>query len=137
MTLATPLPTIVDCDTGIDDALALLLAARSPEIDLVAVTCVAGNVVLAQVVRNTLGVLAAAGVRVPVAAGAARPLLRRLTTATFFHGADGIGGAALPPPLAEPVAESAPALLCRLAREYGGALNLVATGPLTNVALAC
>src|SRR5205814_9595850 len=74
---------------------------------------------------------------VPVAAGAARPLLRRLTTATFFHGTDGIGGAALPPPLAEPVAESAPALLCRLAREYAGTLNLVATGPLTNLALAC
>src|SRR5262245_45184841 len=132
-----PLPTIIDCDTGIDDALALLLAARSPEIDIAGVTCVAGNVVLEQVVRNTLGVLAACGVRAPVAAGAAGPLVRRLTTATFFHGADGIGGAALPPLLAAPVDEFAPALLCRLAREHGGELNLVATGPLTNVALAC
>jgi purine nucleosidase len=129
--------TVVDCDTGIDDALALLLAARSPEIKVVGVTCVAGNVVLDQVVRNTLGVLAIAGVRAPVAAGAARPLVRRLTTATFFHGEDGIGGAALPAPIAAPVAEFAPAFLCRLAREYGGDLNVVATGPLTNVALAC
>ena len=132
-----PLPTIIDCDTGIDDALALLLAARSPELRLVGVTCVAGNVVLEQVVRNTLGVLAVAGVRVPVAAGAARPLVRRLTTATFFHGADGIGGAPIPAPLAPPVAEPAAAFLCRMAREHTGHLCLVAVGPLTNIALAC
>ena len=91
------LPTVLDVDTGIDDALALLLALRSPELDVLGVTCVAGNVTLPQVVRNTLGVLAVLGAHnVPVAPGAARPLLRRLTTATFFHGQDGIGGIALP-----------------------------------------
>ncbi|MGH2371741.1 MAG: nucleoside hydrolase, partial [Chloroflexota bacterium] len=65
--MATPLPTVLDVDTGIDDALALLLAARSPELSLLGVTCVAGNVTLDQVVRNTLGVLTLAGARhVPV-----------------------------------------------------------------------
>jgi inosine-uridine nucleoside N-ribohydrolase len=132
------LPTVLDVDTGIDDALALLLALRSPELDVLAVTCVAGNVELAQVVRNTLGVLAVLGARdVPVAPGAARPLLRRLTTATFFHGQDGIGGIPLPALTSRPADESGPTMLCRLAREHEGELHLVAVGPLTNVALAC
>lgn len=132
------LTTVLDVDTGIDDALALLLALRSPELRVAAVTCVAGNVTLDQVLRNTLGVLAVAGAPdVPVAAGAERPLVRRLTTATFFHGEDGIGGVPLPRVTTRPVDEPAAVLLCRLAREHAGALDLVAVGPLTNVALAC
>ncbi len=135
---ATPLPVVLDVDTGIDDALAILLALRSPELQVVGITCVAGNVTLAQVVRNTLGVLAIAGAEhVPVAAGAARPLVRRLTTATFFHGDDGIGGVPLPERTGQLLDEPAPAYLCRLARELEGRLSLVATAPLTNVALAC
>ena len=138
MSEVAPLPTVLDVDTGIDDALALLLALRSPELEVLGVTCVAGNVTLDQVVRNTLGVLAVAQAHdVPVAAGAAGPLVRRLTTATFFHGADGIGGVPLPPATSGPTGEAAAVLLCRLAREYAGRLNLVAVGPLTNVALAC
>jgi purine nucleosidase len=102
------------------------------------VTCVAGNVPLPQVVRNTLGVLAVAGAdHVPLAAGATRPLLRRLTTATFFHGEDGIGGVPLPATTRQPLEQPAAAWLCELARRYEGRLNLVAVGPLTNVALAC
>ncbi len=132
------LPTVLDVDTGIDDALALLLALRSPELRVVAVTCVAGNVTLDRVLRNTLGVLTVAGAEeVAVAAGADRPLVRRLTTATFFHGVDGIGGVPLPDTGARVVDEPAAALLCRMAREHAGELNLVAVGPLTNVALAC
>jgi purine nucleosidase len=93
---------------------------------------------LDQVVRNTLGVLMIGGAdELPVAAGADRPLVRRLTTATFFHGEDGVGGAALPPVTRRPADEPAPVMLCRLAREHEGRLNLVAVGPLTNVALAC
>lgn len=138
MSTTEPLPTVLDVDTGIDDALALLLALRSPELRLIGVTCVAGNVTLDQVVRNTLGVLAVAGAAgVPVSAGAVRPLVRRLTTATFFHGRDGIGNVPLPPTLESPIGEAAPAFLTRLARQLDGALNVVAVGPLTNLALAC
>jgi inosine-uridine nucleoside N-ribohydrolase len=130
--------TVLDVDTGIDDALALLLALRSPELEVLGVSCVAGNATLDQVVRNTLGVLAVAGAEgAPVAPGASRPLVRRLTTATFFHGEDGLGGVPIPAVAGRAADESGPALLCRLAREHEGELHLVALGPLTNVALAC
>ncbi len=132
------MPVVLDVDTGIDDALALLLALRSPELRLVGVTCVAGNVTLDQVVRNTLGVLEAAGApELPVAAGATKPLARRLTTATFFHGADGIGGVPLPATRRVTVEHDAAQLLCSAADEHSGVLNVVAVGPLTNLALAC
>ncbi|CAA9303820.1 MAG: Inosine-uridine preferring nucleoside hydrolase [uncultured Chloroflexi bacterium] len=132
------IPTLLDCDTGIDDALALLLALRSPELRLVGITCVAGNVTLEQVVRNTLGVLEAAGAPdLPVAAGAAGPLRRRLTTASFFHGPDGIGNVPLPATRRTVVAEDAAAFICGQAERFEGELCLVAVGPLTNVALAC
>ena len=131
-------PTLLDLDTGIDDALALLLALRSPELDLVGLTCVAGNATLPQVIRNTLGVLeaAAAAPNLPVAAGAEKPLRRRLTTATFFHGADGIGGVPLPPTKRTTITELAPSFICEMARAHEGRLCLVAVGPLTNLALA-
>ena len=130
-------PTLLDLDTGIDDALALLLALRSPELDLVGITCVAGNVTLSQVVRNTLGVLEASSApHIPVAAGADRPLHRRLTTATFFHGADGIGGVPLPPTRRTVITQNAASFICETAREHDGALTVVAVGPLTNIALA-
>ena len=130
-------PTLLDLDTGIDDALALLLALRSPELTLAGITCVAGNVTLPQVIRNTLGVLEAAGAPpIPVAAGAEKPLQRRLTTATFFHGEDGIGGVPLPPTQRAIIPQPAPAFICETARAHEGSLILVAVGPLTNVALA-
>jgi purine nucleosidase len=134
----TPIPVILDVDTGIDDALAILLALASPELEVVGVTCVAGNVRIEQVVRNTLRVLALGNaVRVPVAIGASKPLARRLTTATFFHGADGVGGVNLPPARHKPTNEPADEFLVRMAEEYEGALAIVAVGPITNLALAC
>jgi purine nucleosidase len=133
-----PIPVILDVDTGIDDALAILLALASPELEIVGVTCVAGNVRLEQVVENTRGVLALGRAEhVPVAIGAAKPLVRRLTTATFFHGEDGVGGVSLPAPTGALSSEVADAFLVRMANEYDGKLSIVAVGPATNVALAC
>ena len=135
--MALPQPTVLDVDTGLDDALALLLTLRSPELDVVGVTTVAGNVALPDVLRNTRHVLDTAGATsVPVAAGAAAPLVRPLTTATFFHGPHGLGDVDVPEPTRAPVAEPAAQLLCRLAAEYRGQLTVIATGPWTNIALA-
>ncbi|HXG26180.1 MAG TPA: nucleoside hydrolase, partial [Candidatus Binatia bacterium] len=90
-------PLVLDVDTGIDDALALLLACASPEADLVAVTTVAGNVDVEQVTRNTLAVLDLAGRGdVPVHRGAERPLRKPLETTPETHGPGGVGEATLP-----------------------------------------
>ncbi len=133
-----PIPVVLDVDTGIDDALAILLALASPELHVVGVTCVAGNARLEQVVQNTLGVLALArATQVPVAIGAAKPIARRLTTASFFHGEDGVGGVAMPSSDRAPSDEPADAFLVRMAAEYEGSLAIVAVGPVTNLALAC
>ena len=147
--MTDPLPVILDVDTGIDDALALLLACASPEIDLVAVTCVAGNVPLDQVVANTRAVLTLGGrADVPVIAGAARPIVKDLETTEETHGPRGIGYAELPgtgaaglpgdaglPGGAGPV-DAAAAAIADLARRRPGELQLVTLGPMTNLALA-
>ena len=130
------LPIVVDCDTGVDDALALLYLARQPEVDIVAVGCVHGNAPVARVARNTLQVLALAGrADTPVAVGAARPLAQTLDTSEEVHGGDGLGGAARDH---EGTAAdgSAAEQLVRLARSRPGELSVLATGPLTNLALA-
>ena len=89
------LPVILDVDTGVDDAWALILAARSPRLDLRAVTCVSGNVGVDQVVANTAYVLDVAGApEVPVGRGATRPLLTPPHHAPEIHGTDGLGGGA-------------------------------------------
>jgi len=131
-----PTKVIIDVDTGIDDALALLLALRCPELDLLGVTCVAGNATLKQVTQNTLAVLDLAGARVPVAVGARKPLVNRLKTATLFHGANGIGNARLLAPPHQPIEESAVHFLARMARTHAHELVVIAVGPLTNIALA-
>jgi purine nucleosidase len=130
------LPIVVDCDTGVDDALALLYLTRQPQVDIVAVGCVHGNVPVAGVARNTLQVLALAGrADIPVAVGAARPLAQALDTSEGVHGGDGLGGAARNH---EGTAAdgSAAEQLVRLARQRPGELSILATGPLTNLALA-
>ena len=134
---AKPIPLLIDCDTGIDDALALLYAAASPEAEIVGVSCVAGNVELADVVRNTLAVLELAGrADVEVAAGAARPIARPLRTAADTHGPTGLGYAELPEPTSRPSERDAASLIVESARARPGELTLVTLGPLTNVALA-
>jgi len=129
---------LLDVDTGIDDALAILTAALSNEIELVGCTVVWGNVDVAQGARNTSEVLRLAGhADVPIAVGAAGP--RNGATAVFspeVHGADGLGGCADMAPEPRLAAESAVELMLRLSHEHAGALEIVAVGPLTNLAAA-
>ncbi|HEX5417106.1 MAG TPA: nucleoside hydrolase [Chloroflexota bacterium] len=132
------LRTVIDCDPGIDDAMALFFGLQAPEIDVVAITTVWGNVDVATTTANALRLLEIADrPEIPVAAGAARPLvgpMPRLGEA--IHGADGQGNTNLPPPTLKPAAESAVDLLIRLAHVHPGELTLVAIGPLTNIAMA-
>jgi pyrimidine-specific ribonucleoside hydrolase len=126
-------PLLLDCDPGHDDAIAILLALASPEVELQGVTTVAGNQTLEKTTANALRVLELAGrTDVPVAAGAERPLERELRVAKHVHGETGLDGPELPRPRTKPVAEHAAEFLA--ARLEPG-VALVATGPLTNVAL--
>jgi inosine-uridine nucleoside N-ribohydrolase len=123
---------LIDCDPGQDDAIALLLALASPELDVRGVTTVAGNQTLEKTTTNALRVLELAGRRdIPVAAGADRPLKGELVTAADAHGETGLDGPGLPPPHLEPLDEHAVDFLGK--RVEG--TTLIALGPLTNVAL--
>jgi inosine-uridine nucleoside N-ribohydrolase len=126
-------PIVIDCDPGHDDAIAILLALASPEVELRGITTVAGNQTLEKTTRNALKVLELAGrTDIPVAAGADRPLVRELRTAAHVHGESGLEGPDLPEPTIAPVDSHAADLLAELL-EPG--VVLVPTGPLTNVAL--
>jgi len=130
-------PYLIDCDTGIDDALALLYACASPEIDLVAVTCVAGNVAARQVADNTRAVLELAGrPDVEVALGREVPLVRPLDIAPETHGPKGLGYAELPPPSRPLSDRHAVDVILDAAHRYAGELTVVTLGPLTNLAMA-
>ena len=123
---------LIDCDPGHDDAIALLLALASPEVDLLGVTTVSGNQTLDKTTVNALKVLEFAGRSdVPVAAGADRPLLRAQYVAKYVHGESGLEGPELPEPETQPVSQHA---VDFLAERIDGA-TLVAVGPLTNVGL--
>ena len=127
------IPILVDCDPGHDDAIALLLALASPEVELLGVTTVHGNQTLEKTTANAIRVLELVGRgEVPVAAGADRPLARELFVASYVHGESGLDGPALPPPQARPVAQHA---VDFLAERIEPGVVLVPTGPLTNVAL--
>lgn len=132
-----PRRIIIDTDPGIDDALAIFLALRSPEVKVEAITPVAGNVPLDLTLPNALKLLEISGrTDIPVAAGASRPLARQLVTAAHVHGNNGLGGVEFPAPKIHPVAESAPQLIRRIVRQSPGEVSIVAIGPLTNLALA-
>jgi inosine-uridine nucleoside N-ribohydrolase len=122
---------LLDCDPGHDDAIALLLALASPELELLGVTTVAGNQTVEKTTANAIRVLELVGSDVPVAAGAGRPLVREPYVAAYVHGETGLDGPDLPPARREPVDQHA---VDFLAERIDGA-TLVATGPLTNVAL--
>ena len=128
---------IIDTDPGVDDALALLLAMRSPELKIEAITPVAGNVPLELTLPNALRLVEIAGrTDIPVAPGAKTPLVRRLVTATYAHGENGLGGAVFPEPKSKPVSTPAAELICQLVRKYPGEVTLIPIGPLTNIATA-
>jgi pyrimidine-specific ribonucleoside hydrolase len=131
-----PIPVIIDCDTGVDDALALLFAVRHPGLDVRAVTCVAGNTDVDGVVRNTLTVLEQAGAPgIPVARGADRPLIEPVRTARHVHGQDGMGDLGLPAPTRAPVDMDAVTLLRQEILASPRPVTLIPTAPLTNIAL--
>ena len=127
---------ILDVDTGVDDAFAVLFAARHPQINLLGITCVDGNTNVDQVVANTLKVLDAAGAGdIPVARGAVRPLLGKSEYAEYVHGADGMGDLGIAPSHRKVDSRSAVELLRDLVEESKDPVTLVPVAPLTNIAL--
>lgn len=131
-----PIAVIIDCDPGHDDAIALLLAIASPQIDLRAVTTCFGNCSLEDATRNALQILELAGSDdVPVAAGASGPLVGEVTLGNYVHGGSGLDGPALPEPRRRPVEEDAVELMTRLLEESSEPITLVVTGPMTNVGM--
>ena len=130
-------PIILDCDPGVDDALAIAFAAGSPEIDLVGITTVAGNVGLDKTTANALAVASFVGAKdVPVTAGSAAPLLRPPLAAQYVHGDSGLGGAVLPPPVRAAEDGHAIDYIIDTIGAARGEITLVATGPMTNIGLA-
>jgi inosine-uridine nucleoside N-ribohydrolase len=127
---------IIDTDPGTDDALAILMALNSPELNVEAITVVAGNVPGPRGLDNALRLVSLAGhSEIPVAGGALRPLLQKLVTAET-HGADGLAGIRLPAPRSRPDPRFAADLIIELVRKYPREITLVPLGPLTNIALA-
>jgi purine nucleosidase len=134
---AAPRKVILDCDPGIDDAFAIAFGCGHPGLELCGVTTVAGNVGLDRTTGNALAVLEFLGRKeVPVAAGSPVPLLRPFTDAHDVHGEAGLGAASLPAPRGQPVAAHAVDFLIERIAAAPGEVTLIATGPLTNIALA-
>jgi purine nucleosidase len=126
---------LIDTDTASDDAVALIMALRCPEVEVVAITTVAGNVGVAQASRNALYTAELCDSQVPVFAGAEKPLTRAHESASWFHGRDGLGDHGYPPPRRPVEMRSAvDAILDTIESRPG--LVLVTLGPLTNIALA-
>ena len=135
--MARPTPLLLDVDTGIDDSLALLYACASPDAEIVAVTCVAGNVDARQVAENTRAVLELAGrADVEVALGREAPIARDLVTTPETHGPKGIGYAVLPPASRPLSTRFGPDVIVEEARRRPGDLTLVTLGPMSNLAVA-
>ena len=133
-----PLTVVLDCDTGVDDTLAILYAALHPAVDLLGVGAVWGNVDVDTATRNSLHTVHMAGrPEVPVARGAAGPLTGAPPVFAFHvHGDDGQGNAGTGRTVGHPAAETAAEQIVRLARAHPGEVEVVAVGPMTNLALA-
>ncbi|KAL9228887.1 hypothetical protein vseg_004417 [Gypsophila vaccaria] len=130
---------IIDTDPGIDDAMAIFVALKSPEVDVIGLTTIFGNVYTTLATKNALHLLEVAGRSdIPVAEGSHVTITNctKLRIADFVHGADGLGNQNFPPPNGKAIGQSAAAFLVEQAEKYPGDITLVALGPLTNVALA-
>ena len=128
-------PILLDVDTGTDDALAILYAVRHPDLDVIGISCVAGNSSVEQVVTNTLKVLDAADAPyVPVARGAAHPMVEPPARGRI-HGPDGLGGVLLPDPARSPSGLTAVEMLYRQITASPEAVTLVGLAPQTNLAM--
>lgn len=128
-------PILIDTDPGIDDALAIALALRSPELRVLGVTSVYGNATVARTTRNARHLLERLGAGVPVFAGADRPLVRELAVAAETHGEEGLGYAALPGLAPGAPVNEAPIAILSLLADSPEPVTVVALGPLTNLAL--
>ncbi len=126
---------LIDTDTASDDAVAIMMALAAPDVSVLALTTVAGNVSLEQATRNALVTAEICGSNVPVFVGAGAPLTRAHDHAHWFHGKDGLGDHGYPAPKRAPEREHAVDAILRLAGDEPG-LTLVTLGPLTNIALA-
>jgi inosine-uridine nucleoside N-ribohydrolase len=134
--MTVPTPILIDCDPGHDDAMALLLALASPELDVVGVSTVHGNTTLANTTVNALKILELAGrTEIPVARGADRPLTREPRVAAHVHGESGLDGPDLPDPTTKIVEAHGVDFLADTLRAASEPITLIPTGPLTNIAL--
>lgn len=130
------IPIWIDCDTGTDDTVAIMLAHALPELGIIGLSAVAGNSLLSNTFPNTRRIVHLLGASYPVYAGADRPLLREPHIAGAFHGENGLGNVELPLPDQAPLTTPAWDALYEAAKAMPGELRLVATGPLTNAAIA-
>jgi purine nucleosidase len=128
-------PLLIDTDTASDDAVALIMALRSPKVEVLGITVVAGNVPLEQATRNALFTTELCASDVPVFRGAAQPLVRKLETADWFHGRDGLGDHGFAPARRNTQKEHAVDAITRMIGSNPG-IELITLGPLTNIALA-
>jgi purine nucleosidase len=126
---------LIDTDTASDDAVALIMALRSPEAEVLGITVVAGNVPLEQATSNALYTVELCGATAPVFRGAAQPLVRRLEIADWFHGSDGLGDHGYVPARRQTESEPATEAMIRIIRANPG-IEIITLGPLTNLALA-
>ncbi|KAL6221468.1 hypothetical protein ACLB2K_009219 [Fragaria x ananassa] len=139
MAVTDPKKIIIDTDPGIDDAMAIFVALKSPEVEVIGLTTIYGNVYTTLATRNALHLLEFAGrTDIPVAEGSHVTITQgtKLRIADFVHGTDGLGNQNFPPPKGKPIEQSAAAFLVEQANLHPGKVTVVALGPLTNIALA-
>ena len=127
---------IIDTDTGSDDAAAIMIAVAAPDVDILGVTTLGGNISLEQTTKNALQTLEVCGADIPVYPGSSKPIMRELVTASGVHGEDGMGGQDLIHPTAEPKKQHAVDFILDTVRKNPDEVELVVLGPATNVALA-